>query len=345
MDRESIIGSLLAHAVGDALGFVVEGYGPKICTDYVDTVLRKQLFPVMKRLPQFRFGQYTDDTQLAREFLVSVLQTKGTVDVNFSPAVYATRIAMMFMPNAYRIVGYGRQTARGAEAVRMGAHHTESGCKAGHGNGSCMRSGPIGLVFKHDVPAAHVAEVARVMSAITHASTQCMDTAVAIALSTRYMSMTRKAPFDVKGLFAYITPHIRDALYLDGLRIVDHLLETRAVASTVAATVIRIGTELGETPWDGISAGATQSSLWSIWCACRFPDSFIDCVCEAIAVGGDVDTTAAMAGQMIGARVTRAGIPKHWVDQLHDIDEWTADDLVALAGKVHDLTSRPCMAA
>jgi ADP-ribosylglycohydrolase len=43
--------------------------------------------------------------------------------------------------------------------------------------------------------------------------------------------------------------------------------------------------------------------LWSIYAFLRAPDDYLDTVCVAIAAGGDVDTTAAMAGAIGGVRL------------------------------------------
>ena len=51
----------------------------------------------------FAFGQYSDDTQLARELLQSVAAAG-----RFDPALYALRIAGIFQER--RIVGRGRAT-------------------------------------------------------------------------------------------------------------------------------------------------------------------------------------------------------------------------------------------
>ena len=54
----------------------------------------------------------------------------------------------------------------------------------------------------------------------------------------------------------------------------------------------------GKTPgyadgWEGISPFVTGSVLWSLYAFLRTPDDYWATVCTAIAVGGDVDTTAA----------------------------------------------------
>ena len=52
-------GSLIGQALGDALGFPVEGYPPETCAAYVDEVLRPRNLKRAVRSP-FRFDQYTD---------------------------------------------------------------------------------------------------------------------------------------------------------------------------------------------------------------------------------------------------------------------------------------------
>lgn len=37
--QQAITGCFIGHAVGDALGFVVEGYSQKICADYISQVI------------------------------------------------------------------------------------------------------------------------------------------------------------------------------------------------------------------------------------------------------------------------------------------------------------------
>ncbi|WP_415752780.1 ADP-ribosylglycohydrolase family protein [Rubrobacter radiotolerans] len=63
----------------------------------------------------------------------------------------------------------------------------------------------------------------------------------------------------------------------------------------------------------------------------RTPDSFLQTVSTAIAVGGDVDTTAAMAGAISGARVGLAGLPEKLARRVNDNGSWHAEDLAQLA--------------
>lgn len=327
--KDAFIGCLLGLAVGDALGFIVEGYDGKVCKRYVDVIIKKRVCPVMTRLPQFTFGQYSDDTQLAREYLISVLQTKG----KYEPAVYATRIAMLFMPDAYRIVGYGHQTAEAAEKVRKGAHHTESGSTTGHGNGSAMRSAPLGLIFSDLTEKEMDARVAE-LSAITHASQSCIDGSIAIARAARHAMTHADTPFEVMGFLRYVSEGTSES-YRACLVTLAHMIEQKKDTSDAVRAIVAMGCGFGERDWgEAISVGVVQSSLWALWSVCKHPDSYVDCIAESILPGGDVDTTAAMAGGIIGARVTSKAIPHEWAERLHDLNEWVCADLVELASRV-----------
>ena len=68
--KDRLIGSLIGQCLGDALGFVVEGYSREICQEYVDEILLTDKAGTIGRSPH-AFGQYTDDSQLARTLIES----------------------------------------------------------------------------------------------------------------------------------------------------------------------------------------------------------------------------------------------------------------------------------
>ena len=91
---ERFAGCLIGQALGDALGFPVEGYPPDLCVHYAEDYVDHPTGIIPPGRSPFPFGQYTDDTQLARELLQSYLG-RGA----FDPADYATRIANIFAQN------------------------------------------------------------------------------------------------------------------------------------------------------------------------------------------------------------------------------------------------------
>ncbi len=45
-------------------------------------------------------------------------------------------------------------------------------------------------------------------------------------------------------------------------------------------------------------------------------DSFADCLVRVVNLGGDADTTGALAGMLAGARYGLAGLPREWLEKL-----------------------------
>ncbi len=171
-EAERFAGCLVGQAVGDAMGFIVEGHPPATCSAFVETSLRPRELEGYSR-GLFPIGQYSDDTQLARELARSCVECGG-----FEPADYADRVASLFTEN--RIVGRGRATEQAAHRIAAGVPWEEAGTPApAAGNGSAMRAAPVGLLFAHD-PSAMV-RAAHDQGRITHSDPRCSAGAIAIA--------------------------------------------------------------------------------------------------------------------------------------------------------------------
>ncbi|XZN91630.1 MAG: ADP-ribosylglycohydrolase family protein [Microcoleus sp.] len=63
---EQFRGCLIGQCLGDAVGCRVEGYPPEVCQNFVSYEVRLKKIKDRDRFG-FPFGQYTDDSQLARE--------------------------------------------------------------------------------------------------------------------------------------------------------------------------------------------------------------------------------------------------------------------------------------
>lgn len=105
-------GSVVGQCLGDALGFPLEGMPPGTCRRYVEQELRPRTGRPRAR-SGFQPGQYTDDSQLARELLISFVERE-----RFDPADYASRIANQFASGA--VVGPGRATEAAARRLVAG---------------------------------------------------------------------------------------------------------------------------------------------------------------------------------------------------------------------------------
>src|SRR6266536_1238268 len=168
---DRLAGSLLGQALGDALGFVVEGAPPEQAVAYVGCWLRAGR-AVERGHDPFPFGQYSDDTQLARELLL-VFRQAG----RFDPALFAARIAELFRHGAD--VGAGPGTRAAAHRLLRGIPWSEAATPPPYaGNGAVMRAGPIGLLARDT---AELVELAVAQSRVTHADPLCAAGAIAVA--------------------------------------------------------------------------------------------------------------------------------------------------------------------
>ena len=318
-------GCLIGQCLGDALGFIVEGETPQVCHTYVNATVRGRRIDNIRR-GAFPFGQYSDDSQLARELLLSYAQL-----MTFDAADYAWRIGYLFREN--KVVGRGRATEKAALKVAGGTPWQEAGTPAPNaGNGSAMRAGPIGLLFADD-PQALIA-AAHDQGRITHTDPRCSGGAIAVAgaVALAFNNRTIEPGEFLQTLSQWTAPHspvMADAL----LRLQDWLVlppEKAVVFIARAGRPYKM-----QDPWPGISPYVVGSVLWSLYAFLRTPEDYFETICEAIAVGGDVDTTAAMAGAISGAHNGLSALPLDLARRLTDRGDWELDDLCNLAKAVY----------
>jgi ADP-ribosylglycohydrolase len=320
-------GSLVGQCLGDALGFVVEGCSPAVCRKYVSETLNAGHAAGEGSHASLAFGQYSDDSQLARELMQS-FAARG----RFDPEDYARRIAAIFSEG--RILGRGRSTQEAAERLARGVPWDEAGTSPpSAGNGSAMRAGPIGLFFFDDpegmVRAAHD------QGRITHRDPRCSAGAVAIAGA---VALTlRGEHIDASRFLTRLTGWAgqMDESVAYGI---ERWAEWVDLPAKEAAPLI---SSVGRTPdyvdrWPGISPFVTSSVLWSLYAFLKNPDDYWETIRTAIAVGGDVDTTAAMAGAISGAHLGLEAVPLNLTHRLTDQGTWGQADLIDLADQCYE---------
>jgi ADP-ribosylglycohydrolase len=270
--------------------------------------------------PDFPFGQYSDDTQLARELLLSFREQRG-----WDPSAYAGRIARLFQES--RDVGAGSGTRSAALRLIQGVTWSEAGTPAPYaGNGSAIRAGPLGLLFSSSEKICCVAEE---QSRITHRDSRCAAGAAAIALA---LSLAARPARVGAGEFLDEVAHSVEMIDSSVARALNESSRWFGLEPVAAAQRLHQSGLDGAYPeWQGISAFVTPSVLWSLYSFLRSPDDYWESVCTAIAVGGDTDSMAAMAGAISGARLGPAAVPRALVSRLNDRGEWRAQALALLA--------------
>jgi ADP-ribosylglycohydrolase len=332
--KELFAGCLLGQCLGDALGFPVEGTLPDACILYVEKVLGglmdKEFGPEKMDISPYTFGQYTDDSQLAREFMISYA-TCG----EFNPEDYARRICEIFAE--HRVVGSGIATLQAALRLKSGMPWTEAAEPApSAGNGAAMRAGPVGLIFGDDPE--KMMEVARDQGRITHLDRRCSAGSVAIAGAVALAS--RSHPLDPDAFLTTLGEwvgryHEEFALYIEELGI-----WTRLEPEVAVIPISKCGKAADYVDdWKHISPFVIPSVLWSLYSFLRTPEDYWTTVTTAIGCGGDVDTTGAMAGAISGAYLGLEGLPEHIVTIVNDRGDWGYTELVRLAETCYNLAS------
>jgi ADP-ribosylglycohydrolase len=324
-DKNKFSGCLIGQCLGDAFGAPVEGMPRIACRHYIDTYMQAWYREDEEVAPIY-IGQYTDDSQLARELMQSYAECG-----DFDPEDYARRIADIFREN--RIVGRGIATDQAAMRLIDGVPWKKAGCPApSAGNGSAMRAAPVGLLY-HDNPERMI-RVAIDQSWITHQDSRCVAGAVAIAGATALA--TASDLIDPHAFISQLAEWAQpvDAEFAESLRRLPDWITLRAEDAVDAIKVEGKPAEYAN-GWPGISPFVVGSVLWSLYSFLRFRDDYWDTIRTAIVVGGDVDTTAAMAGAISGAYLGLDAIPDHLARYVHDNDTWGYDELVALAEHCH----------
>ena len=287
MSVERVRGSLLGHALGDALGAPFEGRKPEVIAARYATPMRMLFEPPEERL------RYTDDAQMA----IAVAEVLVSRD-DPSPEDYAASYVENF--EIWR--GYGGGAKRTLRALSEGTSVHDAARIAfpdgSYGNGAAMRVAAVGLRFANDQ--GRLLEQARRSALPTHCHPIGIDGALLIAAGTAFALRTASAPFD------------RDSLWKE----LGGLPESREFEAKLEAA--RAVTHPAQLPSLGTGIASHDSAVTALALFALFPDDYPGAVSHAVCMGGDCDTIAAMAGGLVGARVGEAALPEIWLERLED---------------------------
>ena len=211
--------------------------------------------------------------------------------------------------DAYR--GYGPGAVIMLRLIREGTPWPIAAAEAfdgqgSAGNGAAMRAAPLGA-WHADSPARAAAQGARAAE-VTHAHPEGIAGGVAVAVAAAVAAASRLGN-DVPDLLGAVAAHTPDGRVRDGM------LAARRITHPAEAAY-----ELGT----GSRAMAQDSVPFAIWVAARHLDDYAGAITACVTAGGDVDTTAAMAGGIVAARTGVAGIPARWLAAREPLPEWVA---------------------
>jgi poly(ADP-ribose) glycohydrolase ARH3 len=294
---ERFQGGLLGLMVGDALGAHFEGWPPAAIALRYPTPEH-----LLEAIPPGPW-RYTDDTQMALG-IAEALVTEGKV--------VTESLCDAWLQDYDPARGYGA-TQIVIEAMRQGEdfHSVAENLFPGgsFGNGAAMRVAPVGLFFHDDLD--QVWEQARCSAVPTHVHPLAVEGAQLVALAVAYAA--RRARMDRAELFDELQTRCRTKEFRVKLELASRL--------AARSELHRLG--------NGVPA--LESAVTAIACWAFSPDSYQDAIIDAIFLGGDTDTIAAMAGAISGAHLGARAIPPRLLDQVEDGDKGRtyATDLAA----------------
>ncbi|MFJ8887188.1 ADP-ribosylglycohydrolase family protein [Streptomyces sp. NPDC102402] len=273
--------SLEALALGDAFG---ERWFPLFRPP------RQAYAEVRARLtPHEPVWHWTDDTALALA-LQRMLDEHGEVEQD-RLALY---FALAFEGDRARGYGHGMHIllpellTSPADWRTLAPGLFEGGSL---GNGAAMRVAPLGARFHADV--GHAAEQAELSAAVTHAHPEGVAGAVAVAVA---------AALSVRGEFTLeaVAGRTPEGLVRDGV--------LRAAEVPFTTEPWKAADLLG----NGRRIRADDTVPFALWTAARHPDDLEGALWSTAEGFGDVDTTCAITGGVVGARTGVEGVPAAW---------------------------------
>ena len=321
-------GCLVGGAAGDALGYAVEfknedqifsQYGPRGITEYELTG---------------KVAQISDDTQMtlftAKGILLAPAPGKNdrilgeyrvyvarayadwlltqNYDYPIDTSVIATYTDLINVPELFSRRAPGVTCMKAIASGDIGT--VEDPINDSKGCGGVMRVAPVGMYFgkellvptdKADIVGAHVAAIthgnqlgyipaavmAHMIRRIIHEDADIVDSVLTgLAMVQRMFPEAYKMP--------YFEELIGKALYL-AERERDDLAAIHA---------------LGE-GWV-----AEEALAIAVYCAAKYPDDIDSALIAAVNHGGDSDSTGAITGNIVGARVGLSGIPEKYLEKL-----------------------------
>jgi ADP-ribosylglycohydrolase len=325
-------GCLLGQAIGDAVGWQVETKPHAVCRPYAETWYDTAVMDAEPR-HGLRLGQYSDDTQLARELALSLAEKRG-----WDPDDFAGRIALLMLQQ--KLVGGGKTLRSAVERMLDGLPWDQVGSRTAVSNGAASRAAPVGLAFHDDIET--LVRVAREQAVITHAAPLAVAGSVMVATAVA-ACVEATEPVVPRDFLAGLELAVGVALHGDTNLLIERLFHTlvEVQGRPSAEALDRIAVlALNPEPerWDRISVHVLPTVGWALHCFLTFPDDFRRAVGMAISAGGDTDTVAAITGAISGAYLGEDALTEHDVAMVHDQGEWKADRLRELADRLHQWT-------
>ncbi|HET9659669.1 MAG TPA: ADP-ribosylglycohydrolase family protein [Thermomicrobiales bacterium] len=287
--EDRYLGCLIGLACGDALGGPVEFDSRETMDQRFPDGLREFIGGGWLHLLP---GEITDDTQMTLDVARSLCAFPEGNMIDLADRFLAWRNSQpKDIGNTTRDAL--DRLARGLPWSQAGEQtHRDRGPRASAGNGAIMRCAPVAMRFRTNPDRLRDSSID--ISRITHANPLCTWASVAV-------NRTIAALLDGES--------IRDAIERSTAGIaLDEVTTAVVLAMTAEREAIRSG---------GFVLDTLSAACWSLLQTASFEEALV----IAVGLGGDTDTTGAVAGALAGAHYGYEAIPTRWRDTVQHRDE------------------------
>ncbi len=326
MERPSVersVGCLLGGGVGDALGAPVEFLS-------MEEIRRRYGDAGITRYVEFWSGQgaFTDDTQMtlftAEGLALAPKSARGCAPRSLSALVESVhRAYLRWLLTQGEEANWGKARATPAALKAEGRLIREKGMWARRSPGmTCLAALQSGRCGSTADP-INVSKGCGGVMRVAPVGLRCSDPEEAFRTGCEVAAVTHGHPsgYLPAGYLAALVSSLSrgEALPPSVERVTAFLRTWKGHEETLAAVD---GAASGSDPRSGPGGGWTGETALAIalFCALSHPDDFRAGVLAAVNHSGDSDSTGAIAGNILGARLGRAAIPREWAAGLEMAD-------------------------
>jgi ADP-ribosyl-[dinitrogen reductase] hydrolase len=290
--EDAVVGCLLGAAIGDALGLPYEGLS------------RRRAIRLLGPPDRFRLlgsrGFVSDDTEHLCIVAQSLIAAGHETQMFEKEFVRRLRGWFLTFP-----AGLGMATLKACVKLCAGLPPSRTGVRSA-GNGAAMRASIFGAAVDDR---ERLLELVHICSRITHVDERAIDGARAVALAAALSSARSIPPEELPQRFLEAVEAAVGSEFGNVARRAIQSIQRRESTEAFAASL-------------GASGKVTGYVLTSVPAALHAwltsPDDYQRAVTSVIALGGDTDTMAAIAGGIVGCRVGERGLPVELISALND---------------------------
>lgn len=237
--------------------------------------------------------QLTDDTQLTLATCEAIVKARRV-----DPEAIADSFVRWFQER--RLTGLGASTLHALKSLAVGSHWALAGRRGemSAGNGTAMRIAPLAFLCQPQSQADRL--LIRDVCRITHHNEEAYAGALAVVLTIQLLAGSAD---NAKSLLARVAAELPDSGVRDRLLAID--------TDSGRASIREIASRFG------CSGHVVESVPLAIFAAQQYPEmAFEQIVVSVVECGGDTDTNASIAGQIVGSVVGLDGLPGGWVERV-----------------------------